>query len=145
MLRVGDLAKSVHFWTTCFGMRVLRTTDRPEQKYSLTFLGYGTEADSTVLELTYNYGVSSYDLGSAFGHIALSVDDAAATCAAVAAAGYKVSRPAGPVLGGTCVWVGSARGARARARVGFGVARACAQSGASAKTRECAVAPENLG
>ena len=70
---------------------------------SLTFVGYGDEASTAVLELTYNYGVTSYELGSAFGHIAIGVDDAAATCAAVSAAGYTVSRPAGPVLGGTTV------------------------------------------
>ena len=103
MLRVGDLAKSVAFYTEVLGMRVLRTTDRPEHKYSLTFVGYEEEASAAVLELTYNYGVDRYDMGSAFGHIAISVDNAAATCEAVAKAGYTVSRPAGPVLGGTTV------------------------------------------
>lgn len=103
MLRVGDLEKSKAFWCGLLGMQVLRFTDRPEHKYSLTFVGYGTEADSTVLELTYNYGVDKYEVGTAFGHIAISVDDAAATCAAAAAAGFTVTRPAGPVLGGTTV------------------------------------------
>lgn len=103
MLRVGDLAKSVAFYTEVLGMRVLRTTDRPEHKYSLTFVGYDEESASAVLELTYNYGVAKYELGSAYGHIAISVDNAAAACEAVAKAGYTVSRPAGPVLGGTTV------------------------------------------
>ena len=103
MLRVGDLTKSVDFYTRVLGMKVLRTTDRPEQKYSLTFVGYGDEIDSTVLELTYNYGVDKYELGTAFGHLAISVDDAAATCKAVEEAGYVVSRKAGPVLGGSTV------------------------------------------
>lgn len=101
MLRVGDMARSVAFWTGPMGMKVLRTTKRPEHKYDLVFVGYGDESSTAVLELTYNYDVASYDLGTAFGHIAISVDDAAATCKAVEAAGYKVSRPAGPVLGGT--------------------------------------------
>ena len=80
-----------------------RTSTRTRQKYKLVFVGYGGEGSNTVLELTYNYGVERYDLGTAFGHIAIAVDDAAATCAAVAKAGYKVTRPAGPVLGGTTV------------------------------------------
>lgn len=103
MLRVGELARSVDFYTRLLGMRVLRTTDRPEQGYSLTFLGYDSEEASAVLELTYNYGVASYDLGSAFGHIAIAVPDVAAACAAIAAAGGVVSRPAGPVKGGTTI------------------------------------------
>ena len=103
MLRVGNLEKSVEFYTRVLGMRVLRTTDRPEHKYSLTFVGYGDESDSTVLELTYNYGVDKYELGTAFGHLAIAVDDAAATCKAVQDAGFVVSRAAGPVLGGSTV------------------------------------------
>ena len=103
MLRVGDLAKSIDFYTRLMGMRLLRTTDRPEQKYSLAFVGYGDESGQAVLELTYNYGVNRYDLGAGYGHIAIEVDDAAATCAAIKAAGGNVTREAGPVKGGTTV------------------------------------------
>ena len=103
MLRVGDLARSVDFYTRLLGMRVLRTTDRPEQGYSLTFVGFGSEEQGAVIELTYNYGVASYELGTAFGHLAISVPDVAAACAAIAAAGGVVTRPAGPVKGGTTV------------------------------------------
>ena len=103
MLRVGNLERSVKFYTGVLGMKVLRTTDRPEQKYSLAFVGYDTEERSAVLELTYNYGVEKYDLGSAYGHIAIGVPDAAKACAAVRAQGGKVTREAGPVKGGTTV------------------------------------------
>ena len=103
MLRVGDLRRSVDFYTQVLGMKVLRTTDRPEQKYSLAFVGYDSEDRASVLELTYNYGVDKYDLGSAYGHIAIEVDDAAKTCDAVRAKGGKVTREAGPVKGGTTV------------------------------------------
>ena len=103
MLRVGDMERSVRFYTEVLGMKVLRTTERPEQKYALTFVGYDDESRASVLELTYNYGVDTYDLGSAYGHVAIEVDDAAATCDAVAAKGGKVTRPAGPVKGGTTV------------------------------------------
>ncbi len=103
MLRVGDLARSVDFYTNVLGMRVLRTTDRPEQKYSLAFVGYGDEREHAVLELTYNYGVDRYDLGTAYGHVAIEVPDAAAACAAVKAKGGAVTREAGPVKGGTTV------------------------------------------
>ena len=103
MLRVGDLQRSVRFYTEVLGMKVLRTTDRPEQKYSLAFVGYDAEDRASVLELTYNYGVDRYDLGSAYGHIAIEVDDAAKTCDAVRAKGGKVTREAGPVKGGTTV------------------------------------------
>jgi len=103
MLRVGDLARSIDFYTGVLGMRVLRTTDRPDQKYTLAFVGYGDESQHAVLELTYNYGVDRYDLGSAYGHIAIAVDDAAAACAAVKAKGGTVTREAGPVKGGTTV------------------------------------------
>jgi lactoylglutathione lyase len=84
-------------------MQVLRTTDRPDQKYTLAFVGYGDEKDNAVLELTYNYGVDKYDLGSAFGHIAIAVDDAYAACERIKAAGGTVTRDAGPVKGGTTV------------------------------------------
>jgi len=103
MLRVGNLERSVKFYTGVLGMKVLRSTDRPEQKYSLTFVGYDTEERASVLELTYNHGVEKYDLGSAYGHIAIEVEDAAKTCEAVRAKGGKVTREAGPVKGGTTV------------------------------------------
>ena len=103
MLRVGDLPRAVDFYTRVLGMRVIRTTDRPEQKYRLAFVGYGDESSGAVLELTYNYDVSSYEIGTGFGHIAIEVDDAAASCAAVRAAGGNVTREAGPVKGGTTV------------------------------------------
>ena len=107
MLRVGDLQRSIDFYTGVMGMQLLRTTDRPEQKYRLAFVGYGDESEGAVLELTYNYGVASYDLGGGFGHVAIEVADAAAACAHVrdkaAAYGAKVTREAGPVKGGTTV------------------------------------------
>ena len=103
MLRVGDLQRSVKFYTEVLGMKLLRKTDRPEQKYSLAFVGYDTEDRSTVLELTYNYGVERYDLGGAFGHIAIGVPDVAGACAKVRGAGGKVTREPGPVKGGSTV------------------------------------------
>ena len=103
MLRVGDLARSIDFYTNVLGMQLLRTTDRPEQKYKLAFVGYGDESAGAVLELTYNYGVDRYDLGGGFGHVAVEVADAAAACAAVRAKGGMVTREAGPVKGGTTV------------------------------------------
>jgi lactoylglutathione lyase len=103
MLRVGDLERSVKFYTEVLGMKLLRTTDRPDQKYTLAFVGYDTEERSAVLELTYNYGTSRYDLGSAYGHIAIELPDVASACAAVKARGGKVTREAGPVKGGTTV------------------------------------------
>jgi len=103
MLRVGDLQRSVKFYTEVLGMKLLRTTDRPDQKYSLAFVGYDAEERSAVLELTYNYGVERYELGSAYGHVAIEVDDARKTCDAVRARGGKVTREAGPVKGGTTV------------------------------------------
>jgi lactoylglutathione lyase len=103
MLRVGNLQHSIDFYTDVLGMRVLRTTDRPEQKYTLAFVGYGDESQHAVLELTYNYGVDRYEIGTGFGHIAIAVPDAAAACAAVRAKGGTVTREAGPVKGGTTV------------------------------------------
>ena len=103
MLRVGDMDRSVKFYTDVLGMKMLRSTDRPEQKYSLAFVGYDTEDKTAVLELTYNYGADKYDLGTAYGHIAIEVDDAATTCDAVRAKGGTVTREAGPVKGGTTV------------------------------------------
>jgi lactoylglutathione lyase len=103
MLRVGDLQRSIAFYTGVLGMTVLRTTDRPEQKYTLAFVGYGGEDKHAVLELTYNYGVDRYDLGSAFGHIAIEVPDVAAACSEVRAKAGTVAREPGPVKGGTTV------------------------------------------
>ena len=107
MLRVGDLEQSIAFYTQVMGMQLLRRTDRPEQKYMLAFVGYGDESRGAVLELTYNYGVSTYDVGSGFGHVAIEVDDATAACAGVRATGASfgatVTREAGPVKGGTTV------------------------------------------
>jgi len=103
MLRVGDLQRSVRFYTEVLGMKLLRTTDRPEQKYSLAFVGYDNEEKTAVLELTYNYGVEKYEMGGAFGHIAIGVPDVAGACAKVRGAGGKVTREPGPVKGGTTV------------------------------------------
>ena len=103
MLRVGNMEHSVKFYTEVMGMKLLRTTDRPEQKYSLAFVGYGSEDSNSVIELTYNYGVDAYDLGNAFGHLAIEVPDAYKACEAVKAKGGIVSREAGPVKGGTTV------------------------------------------
>ncbi|MCD6735082.1 MAG: lactoylglutathione lyase [Burkholderiaceae bacterium] len=103
MLRVGDMQRSIDFYTRLMGMKVLRTTDRPEQKYSLAFVGYGDEAGHAVIELTYNYGVDRYEIGTGYGHIAIEVDDAAATCERIRAGGGLVTREAGPVKGGTTV------------------------------------------
>ena len=103
MLRVGDLQRSIKFYTATMGMQLLRTTDRPDQKYSLAFVGYGDESTGAVIELTFNYGVTGYDLGAGFGHIAIEVPDAAATCEQIKAAGGQVTREAGPVKGGTTV------------------------------------------
>lgn len=103
MLRVGDLQRSIDFYTQVMGMQLLRTTERPEQKYSLAFVGYGTNPDHAEIELTYNHGVDSYDLGKGYGHIALGVPDVAAACEKIKAAGGVVTREAGPVKGGTTV------------------------------------------
>ena len=107
MLRVGDLQRSIDFYTQVMGMTLLRTTHRPEQKYDLAYLGYGSNPEHAELELTYNHGVDRYELGRAYGHIAVGVEDAAATCAAVReraqALGGAVTREAGPVQGGSTV------------------------------------------
>jgi lactoylglutathione lyase len=103
MLRVGDLSRSVDFYTNVMGMTLLRKTERPEHKYTLAFVGYGDESRGAVLELTHNHGVDRYDVGSGFGHIAIEVDDAKAACDAVRAKGGVVTREAGPVKGGTTV------------------------------------------
>ena len=103
MLRVGNMERSIAFYTQVLGMKVLRQHDFPDGKFSLAFVGYGDEAHHTVIELTYNYGVESYDMGKAYGHIALEVDDAAQACAAARQAGGKVVREAGPMMHGTTV------------------------------------------
>ena len=103
MLRVADLKKSLAFYTEVLGMRLLRQSDFPEGKFTLAFVGYQDEADGAVIELTYNYGVEKYELGNAYGHIALEVDDAAATCDLVRLRGGKVTREAGPMKHGKTV------------------------------------------
>lgn len=103
MLRVGDLQRSIDFYTRVLGMTLLRKSENSEYKYTLAFVGYGDEKDETVIELTYNWGVSEYELGSAYGHIALEADDIYATCEALRAAGAKITREPGPVKGGTTV------------------------------------------
>ncbi len=107
MLRVGNLQRSIDFYTQVMGMTLLRTTDRPEQQYKLAFLGYGRNPEHAELELTYNYGVEQYELGTAYGHIAIGVDNAAALCEAArtktATLGGAVVREAGPIKGGTTV------------------------------------------
>ncbi|WP_224717529.1 lactoylglutathione lyase [Pectobacterium versatile] len=103
MLRVGDLQRSIDFYTQILGMLVLRTSENTEYKYTLAFVGYTEESEGAVIELTYNWGVDSYDLGNAYGHIALGVDDVAATCERIRKAGGNVTREAGPVKGGTTV------------------------------------------
>jgi len=103
MLRVGDLQRSINFYTRALGMKLLRTTDRPDQKYTLAFVGYGDEREHAVLELTYNYGVDRYELGTAFGHVAVGVPDICVACDRVRGAGGAVTREPGPVKGGTSV------------------------------------------
>lgn len=101
MLRVGDLQRSIDFYTTVLGMSLLRQSDNEEYKYTLAFVGYGDESDETVLELTYNWGVTEYDLGGAFGHIAIEVDDVYSACEKIRKKGGIVTREPGPVKGGT--------------------------------------------
>jgi lactoylglutathione lyase len=103
MLRVGDLQRSIDFYTQVLGMELLRTSDNPEYKYKLAFVGYGGNPDQAEIELTYNYGVDSYEMGTAYGHIALAVPDAYAACDKIRAAGGNVTREAGPVKGGSTV------------------------------------------
>jgi len=103
MLRVGDLERSLRFYTDVLGMRLLRRKDYPEGKFTLAFVGYGEETDASVLELTYNWGVDKYELGNAYGHIAIAVDDARTACEEVKRRGGKVTREAGPMKHGTTV------------------------------------------
>jgi lactoylglutathione lyase len=101
MLRVRHLQRSIDFYTQALGMTLLRTTDRPEQKYTLAFVGYGTNPEHAEIELTYNYGVEQYELGTAYGHIALGVPDVVTACERAKNAGGLVTREPGPVKGGT--------------------------------------------
>ncbi|MFN9630267.1 MAG: lactoylglutathione lyase [Cyanobacteriota bacterium] len=103
MLRVGDLERSLAFYTEVLGMRLLRRKDYPGGRFTLAFVGYGEERDHTVLELTHNWDTSSYEVGDGFGHLAVGVDDIVATCEAIAAKGGKVVRPPGPMKHGTTV------------------------------------------
>jgi lactoylglutathione lyase len=103
MLRVGNLQRSIDFYTQVLGMTLQRTSENPEYKYSLAFVGYGKNPEHAEIELTHNWGVENYDMGSAFGHIALGVPDAYAACEKIKAAGGNVTREAGPVKGGATV------------------------------------------
>ncbi|WP_350306139.1 lactoylglutathione lyase [Photorhabdus viridis] len=103
MIRVGDLQRSIDFYTEVLGMRLLRVSENTEYKYSLAFVGYTDESEGAVIELTYNWGVDHYAMGDAFGHIALGVDNVAATCESIRKAGGNITREAGPVKGGTTV------------------------------------------
>ena len=100
MLRVSDLQRAIDFYTQVLGMTLLRTTERPEQKYSLAFVGYGSNPDHAEIELTHNHGVDSYELGTAYGHIALGVPDVYAASDKIRAAGGNITREPGPVKGG---------------------------------------------
>ena len=103
MLRVGDLQRSIDFYTRVLGMQLLRTSENPEYKYSLAFVGYEGNPAQAEIELTYNWGTDKYELGTAYGHIALGVPDAYAACEKIKAAGGNVTREPGPVKGGTTV------------------------------------------
>lgn len=103
MLRVGDLDRSVAFYCTMFGMVELRRRDVPDGRYTLAFLGYADRPDQTELELTYNYGVDKYDLGTGFGHLAIGMPDVYAACERLRASGAKITREPGPVKFGTTV------------------------------------------
>jgi len=103
MIRTGNIERSIEFYTNILGMKVLRRHDYPEGKFTLAFVGYGDEVSTAVIELTYNWGVESYELGDGFGHIAVEVDDAYATCEEVKKKGGKVVREAGPMKHGSTV------------------------------------------
>jgi lactoylglutathione lyase len=103
MLRVGDLQRSIDFYSKAFGMKEIRRRDVPDGKYTLAFVGFGDEDHDTVIELTYNYGVEKYEQGGAFGHLAIGVPDVAKACDIAAGAGGTVTRPAGPVKFGTTI------------------------------------------
>ncbi len=103
MLRVGNLQRSLEFYTEVLGMKLLRQKDYPDGKFTLAFVGYGDESDTTVLELTHNWDTESYDLGNGYGHIAIEVEDAYQSCDLIKAKGGKVVREAGPMMHGTTV------------------------------------------
>jgi len=103
MLRVGNLEESVKFYTEVLGMKLLRQKEYPDGKFTLAFVGYGDDSDHTVLELTYNWGVENYNLGDAYGHIAIGIDDIYGTCNEIKARGGKVSREPGPMKHGSTV------------------------------------------
>jgi lactoylglutathione lyase len=103
MLRVGDLARSIDFYTNALGMKLLRQNDYPDGKFTLAFLGYGPEETHPAIELTYNYGVSSYELGTAYGHVAIGVENIHAACDGIRAAGGRITREPGPMKHGTTV------------------------------------------
>lgn len=103
MLRTGDIDRSIDFYTQVLGMRLLRRKDYPEGKFTLAFIGYGEESDNTVIELTFNWGVDKYELGNAYGHIAIEVDDVYAACEAIRQKGGKIIREAGPMNAGTTI------------------------------------------
>ena len=103
MLRVGDLQRSIDFYTQVLGMKLLRTSENPEYKYSLAFVGFEGNPGQAEIELTYNWGTDRYELGTAYGHIALGMPDIYAACEKIRAAGGEVSREPGPVKGGTTV------------------------------------------
>jgi lactoylglutathione lyase len=103
MLRTGDLERSVRFYTEVLGMRLLRQKDYPDGKFTLAFLGYGSESDNTVIELTYNWGVDSYDMGSGYGHIAIEVEDVYKATEDIRARDGKILREAGPMNAGTTI------------------------------------------
>lgn len=103
MLRVGDLDRSIAFYTEVLGMRLLRRKDYPAGKFTLAFVGYGDEADHSVIELTYNWDTASYDIGSGFGHLAIEVEDASQACEAARKQGARVVREAGPMNAGTTI------------------------------------------
>ena len=103
MLRVKDLDATIRFWTEHFGMKLLRRKDYPDGKFTLAFVGYGDESEHTVLELTWNWGRSDYELGDAFGHVAIGVDDIYAACEGLRAAGVRITREPGPMKHGATV------------------------------------------
>lgn len=103
MIRVGDLDRSIDFYTRLLGMKLLRRTDFPDGRFTLAFLGYGDEASNTVIELTHNWDTASYELGNGFGHLALGVPDAYAACAELEKAGARIVRAPGPMKHGTTV------------------------------------------
>ncbi len=103
MIRSGDLDRSIAFYTGILGMTLLRRKEYPEGKFTLAFVGYGDEAENSVIELTYNWGVDHYDLGAGFGHLAIEVDDVYAACAEIDSKGGKILRPAGPMNAGTTI------------------------------------------